>query len=114
VARSRSRAKAGKKVSAKAAVELPLTDATQGPPQPDNPAPEQQWQLNLKNKANDAISAEACWTREYGEWRTFAVPSDAVKLARLAAAAWSKIADDGAERTATADETARRPQPSGC
>jgi hypothetical protein len=56
------------------------------------------------SKANDAISAEACWTCEFGEWRTFAVSSDALKLARQAAA-WSKIADEGDERAATADET---------
>jgi hypothetical protein len=88
----------GKKVSAKAVVELPLTDATQGPAQPDCPTPEQRWQCRLKDKADDAISTEASWSREFGEWRTFAVSSRILELAQGAAAAWSKIADEISER----------------
>lgn len=94
----------GKKVSAKAAVELPLTDTTQGPAQPDCPTPEQRWQRSLRDKVDDAISTEASWSREFGEWRTFAVSSRVLELAQGAATAWSRIADDFSERVATADK----------
>lgn len=55
---------------------------------------EEHWQRSLGNLAGDAISMPAFWTRQFGDWETFAVPSELVTLAKQAAEVWSKLAND--------------------
>lgn len=58
----------------------------------DCETPEEFWQRSLSNLASDAISMRAFWTRQFGEWKKFKVPSDLVTLAEQAAEAWATLA----------------------
>ncbi len=66
---------------------------------------EERWHNSLANVAGDAVSMEAYWAREFGEWEKFSVPSTHVTLAKQAAEAWtnlaSKIAKMGGSRGKT-------------
>lgn len=54
----------------------------------------EQWAMSLSNHASEAISMGPLWTRLFGDWRRFEVPSTAATLARQAARAWGKLADE--------------------
>jgi hypothetical protein len=53
---------------------------------------QERWQRSLGNMAGEAVSLDAYWTRQFGEWKKFDVPSELVTLARQAAEAWEKLA----------------------
>jgi hypothetical protein len=86
------------------AVKAPAKPKIKKPPPvdlPDDPiqepctdceTPEQFWQRSLSNLAGDAISIRAFWTRQFGKWEKFAVPSELVTLAKQAAEAWQALA----------------------
>jgi len=70
-----------------------VTDAdTIEEPCTDCDTPEQFWQRSLSNLAGDAIAMRAYWTRQFGEWEKFEVPSNLVTVAEQAADAWTKLA----------------------
>jgi hypothetical protein len=54
----------------------------------------EQWAMSLSNHASEAISMGPLWTRLFGDWRRFEVTSTAATLARQAARAWGKLADE--------------------
>lgn len=61
----------------------------------------ERWQLSLSNMAGmagDAIALPASWTRQFGKWQDFPVPSDVVTLAQQAAETWATLARQLAER----------------
>lgn len=49
------------------------------------------WQHSLGKLAGEAISLEAYWKRQFGDWEKFEVTSDLVTLAEQAAEAWNKL-----------------------
>lgn len=55
---------------------------------------QERWQHSLGNLAGDAVSIRAYWTREFGEWEKFEVPSSLVTLAKQAAKVWTELAAD--------------------
>ncbi len=61
-------------------------------PCPDCETQQQFWQTSLANVAGDAISMEAFWTKQFGDWEEFEVPSTHVTLAKQASEAWIKLA----------------------
>ncbi len=54
--------------------------------------PQDFWQCSLANLAGDAISMEAFWKCEFGDWEKFEVTSEQVTLAEQAAEAWTNLA----------------------
>lgn len=77
------------------------------PPQASDPiqetcddcdTPEQHWQRSLGNLAGDAISMSAYWSRQFGKWQRFDVPSSLVSLVEQAAKAWSELASNLAKK----------------
>jgi hypothetical protein len=44
--------------------------------------------------AGDAVSLPSYWTREFGEWEKFEVPTSLVTLVKQAAKAWAKLEAD--------------------
>jgi len=62
---------------------------------------QERWQRslwNLSHMAGDAVAIRASWTREFGDWEKFEIPSQLVTLARQAAKEWTEIATDLAQR----------------
>jgi ParB-like chromosome segregation protein Spo0J len=55
---------------------------------------EERWQRSLGNMAGDAVSLPSYWTREFGEWEKFEVPTSLVTLVKQAAKAWAKLEAD--------------------
>jgi hypothetical protein len=51
------------------------------------------WRRSLENMARDAMSMRPYWTRQFGEWQQFEVPSSLVTPAEQAAEEWAKIAE---------------------
>jgi hypothetical protein len=83
------------KAPAKRKIKKPPIDLPGDPIQEectDCDTPEQFWQHSLSNLAGDAVSMRAFWTRQFGKWEKFAVPSELVTLAKQAADAWSTLA----------------------
>jgi hypothetical protein len=56
--------------------------------------PEERWQRSLGNMAGDAISLPSYWTREFGDWEKFEVPTSLVTLVKQAAKVWAKLEAD--------------------
>jgi hypothetical protein len=52
------------------------------------------WQRSAENLAGDAISMRPYWTRQFGEWEKFDVPTSLVTLAKEAAKEWAQLAFD--------------------
>jgi ParB-like chromosome segregation protein Spo0J len=52
------------------------------------------WQRSAENLAGDAISMRPYWTRQFGEWEKFDVPTSLVTLAKEAAKQWAQLACD--------------------
>jgi hypothetical protein len=52
----------------------------------------ERWQNSIGNMAGEAISLQAYWTREFGEWEKLGA-RHLITLALQAAEAWSEIAD---------------------
>jgi len=69
---------------------------------PDCDSEQERWQHSLGHFAGDAVAIPAFWTREFGAWEKFEVPSDLVTLARGAAKVWTELATDLADRHDTA------------
>jgi hypothetical protein len=76
--------------------ESPADDSDETTPDEKKPSDgdtaEQQWQRSLGNIAGDQIALQAFWTREFGDWEKFEVPSDLSTLAKQAAYAWTELA----------------------
>jgi ParB-like chromosome segregation protein Spo0J len=53
-----------------------------------------QWEMSLSNHASEAIAMEPLWRRLFGDWRRFEISSTVATLARQAAEAWGKLADE--------------------
>lgn len=64
----------------------------------DCDTPQEHWQRSVSNMAGDAVSMSAFWSREFGRWDKFEVPSPLATLVKQAAAAWTKLATDLAKR----------------
>jgi hypothetical protein len=58
------------------------------------PTPEQRWHRSLMKFALEAKTLPAVWSSQFGDWKTFAVPSAVVAHAKQTAEAWAKIARD--------------------
>ena len=56
------------------------------------------WQRSAANLAGDSISMRPYWTRQFGEWEKFDVPTSLVTLAKEAAKEWAQLACDLEER----------------
>jgi DNA-binding Lrp family transcriptional regulator len=52
------------------------------------------WQRSAENLAGDAISMRPYWTRQFGEWEKFDVPTSLMTLAKEAAKEWAQLACD--------------------
>lgn len=60
--------------------------------------PVDQWRRSVMNMAGDHISMPAFWTREFGDWASFAATTEMVQLALDAALMWSNLAVDLKQR----------------
>jgi hypothetical protein len=58
----------------------------------DRDTAEQNWQLSFGHVAGESIAMRAYWTREFGGWEKFEVPSSLATLAEQAAEAWAELA----------------------
>jgi hypothetical protein len=76
-------------------------DPDNDPTLPDDDA-EQRWQRSLGNIAGDAVALRAYWTKEFGDWEKFEVPSEFVTLVKQAANAWMELAADLTKSSANA------------
>lgn len=56
--------------------------------------PQELWQRSLGHMAGDAISLPSYWTREFGDWEKFEVPTSVVTLVKQAAKVWVKLEAD--------------------
>jgi hypothetical protein len=52
------------------------------------------WRGSVRMMAGEAISLRAYWTRHFGNWQGYDVPSDVLTLAQEAAEAWAQIAEE--------------------
>jgi hypothetical protein len=59
----------------------------------DCDGPQEFWERSLANHAGDAAALRANWTRQFGDWQAFEVPTDVLALAREAAAEWAAIVE---------------------
>jgi hypothetical protein len=63
-------------------------------PPPETNTKEEFWQNSLGTFASHAVSLEAYWTKQFGDWRQFEPPSHLITLAEQAAEAWAKLAKE--------------------
>jgi hypothetical protein len=94
----RSRASRATKIATKIPVPSPNDDLIQDQCL-DCETPEQFWQTSLSNAAGDAIAMRAYWTRQFGDWQIFEVPTTLVTLVKQAAAEWLELAKTLERRT---------------
>jgi len=76
------------------ATSMSADDPIQEPYDPDCITDQQRWEWSLGHFAGDAVAMRAFWTRQFGDWEKFKVPSPLVKLVEQAAKAWAEFASE--------------------